>query len=63
MRRCPVTGESCFDAFCSSRCSGYDITVEATTVVTTRITSRRGVARAEASLVAMGAVKREKEPA
>ncbi len=62
MRTCPVTGDSCFDPYCSDRCTGYDISVEATTVITTRITSR-GAEGAIARLVAVDAGPREKEPA
>lgn len=50
--RCPGTGGQCFDVDCVlSGCQGYDVRVEAVTVVHTIIRNRRGV-RAEVGLVA-----------
>lgn len=40
MRRCPETGTNCFDPGCSTGCQGYDIHIEAITVVHTTIRRR-----------------------
>ena len=54
--------EACFDPACARRCSGYDVRIEATTVVQTSITTAGG-RRAEASLGVALAAPRAKEPA
>lgn len=62
MRRCPATGEDCFEPYCVSRCNGFDVRIEAVTVIHTTIESRRPRA-AEVSLVLAAPVRRLKEPA
>jgi hypothetical protein len=50
--KCPGNGAQCFDVDCQrGGCQGYDVRVEAVTVVHTVIRNRRGV-RAEVGLVA-----------
>lgn len=43
MRRCPETGTNCFDPGCATGCQGYDIHVEAITVIHTTIRRRAAV--------------------
>lgn len=40
MRRCPETGASCFDLGCATGCQGFDIHIEAITVIHTTIRRR-----------------------
>lgn len=51
--KCPGTGGECFDVFClRGGCQGFDVRVEAVTVIHTSIATRRRPVSAEASLVA-----------
>lgn len=43
MRQCPETGGNCFDLGCASGCQGYDIHIEAITVIHTTIRRRASV--------------------
>lgn len=40
MRRCPESGTNCFDPGCANGCQGYDIHIEAITVIHTTIRKR-----------------------
>lgn len=40
MRRCPESGTNCFDPGCATGCQGYDIHIEAITVIHTTIRRR-----------------------
>lgn len=64
--KCPGGG-SCFDLDCQTQgCQGFDVQIEAVTVIRTSIRSRRGAPEArtaEASLVLATPARRLKAPA